>query len=84
MYVEGTYQGPRWPSIIAYLVFSLFLIPFCFSQNFFFFKFQMTCVCVSMRRCVHLHALGNQRKAPDPLPGAGAEGSCELNTWDGY
>lgn len=26
MCVEGTYWGPRWPYIIAYLVFSLFLI----------------------------------------------------------
>lgn len=34
MCVEGTYQGPRWPYIIAYLVFSLFLIPFCYSQIF--------------------------------------------------
>lgn len=58
MCVEGTYWGPRWPYIIVYLVFSLFLIPFCYSQIWFF--------CASMR-CVHLHALGNQRKVPDPL-----------------
>lgn len=36
MCVEGTYWGPRWPYIIAYLVFSLFLIPFCYSQIYLF------------------------------------------------
>lgn len=80
MCVEGTYWGPRWPYIIAYLVFSLFLIPFCYSQIclFFFFKFQMTCVCIHE---VCSPARPGKSEEGARSPGAGAEGSCELNTW---
>lgn len=61
-------------------LFSIQLISdsFLLFTDFFFFKFQMTCVCIHE---VCSPARPGKSEEGARSPGAGAEGSCELNTW---
>lgn len=85
-HVQGVWRGPmgewRWLQIIVYLAISLFLVPFCFSHDF-FFKFQYVCMCLCICEKVWSHACRRPWESEEGVvsPGGGTTSSYELNTW---
>lgn len=75
----GSGWGVRWVYIIAHLAIGLLLVPFCFSQIFFFIL-NYAYICISVRQYVHMHAdvPGSQKSIV--FLGAGVAGNCERPT----